>query len=297
MLLPAVQQVRAAARRTQCMNNLKQMGLAFHNYEGSYGTLPAGGSYDLGGVGGTWASSILPFIEQQNVYDLFDFTQQTKAAVNRAAVESIIPGFICPSDQVDGPLIGGRNGHWINPKDSMAVWYQGSMGPTRDGVNANDSCVFCPDGVGSYCCADTSNFGCCQKPPVLKQSMIPAGELVHGVGAMDRSSISVEFRDIYDGLSNTFLVGETIPSQCAFNGAYTQNFPVNGTTIPLNTFENNDDRPGSKWWLACGFKSRHPGGVNFVMCDGSVHFISELIDYRNYNILGSRADGEVAGLE
>lgn len=289
LLLPAIQSAREAARRMQCTNNLKQVGLALQSYHGANKTLPHGANYNGAGVGGTWAALILPYIEEQNVYDLFDFDKKIWDPVNRVAVRTIIPGYICPSDDVETPLLGGRlQVGRNNPGKSMGLWYPTSMGPTRDGVNSNDSCVFCPENVGSYCCADTSNFGCCQR--IVKNQ---PGLIVPGAGVMDRSSVNVEFREISDGLSNTFLAGETLPEQCIFNGAYNHNNPINGTTIPLNTFV--EKKQFDVWYRACGFKSRHHDGASFVMCDGSVHFLSESIDYRVYNEMGSRAGGEIMG--
>ena len=74
------------------------------------------------------------------------------------------------------------------------------------------------------------------------------------------------------------------------------NFPVAGTTIPLNTLEDNSVTPGSKWYSACGFKSRHPGGALFLLADGSVHYFNDSIDYRLYNELGTRSGGEIVTL-
>ena len=71
------------------------------------------------------------------------------------------------------------------------------------------------------------------------------------------------------------------------------NFPICGTTIPLNTMQQTVDGQDSLWWSGCGFKSRHPGGATFDYCDGSVHFLSQSIDYKLYNQMGSRAGGEV----
>ncbi len=78
-------------------------------------------------------------------------------------------------------------------------------------------------------------------------------------------------------------------------GAYTPNFTVTGTGIPLNTMEQ-DNNSGLNWYRCCGFKSKHPGGANFVMGDASVHFVAETIDFRIYNYLGTREGGEVAQL-
>lgn len=92
------------------------------------------------------------------------------------------------------------------------------------------------------------------------------------------------------------MAGETIPDHCTFNGAYHHNFPLCGTTIPANTMGTNVGEGNTKWWSACGFKSRRPGGSMFLMAGGSVHFLSDTIDYRLYNELGTRAGGEVVTL-
>lgn len=283
LLLPAVQQAREAARRMQCGNHLKQIGLALHNYHDSLRTFPHGANFP--GTGGrkqaTWAAAILPFLEQQNVYDKFDWTKDVWDAANVPAVQMVISVFICPSDGNPGDALkGGRiQTGSSNPGKSMGLWYPGSMGPTRDGTSPGTSCVFCgavPQ-VPSYCCADTGDYGTLAKP---------------GVGIFDRTNVSVKFEFITDGTSNTLMCGETIPSHCTFNGLYNHNFPIAGTTIPLNTMLIGTSGANSRWWDTCGFKSRHRGGANFVLCDGSVRFIAQSIDYRTYNELGTRAGGE-----
>jgi prepilin-type processing-associated H-X9-DG protein len=95
------------------------------------------------------------------------------------------------------------------------------------------------------------------------------------------------------------MLGETLPGQCKYNSAYAPSFTETSTNIPINTME--DDSPGSGITnpipaRTCGFKSRHPGGANFSMADGSVHFISETIDFQVVNALGTRDGGEVAQL-
>jgi prepilin-type processing-associated H-X9-DG protein len=103
---------------------------------------------------------------------------------------------------------------------------------------------------------------------------------------------AVIFDEVRDGLSNTLMVGETLPTHSKWNCAFCTNFCTSSTNIPLNTMERDDE--GSIWYRSAGFKSRHPGGVMFVMADGSVHFLSESTDFRLVNELGTRAGGEVA---
>jgi len=159
------------------------------------------------------------------------------------------------------------------------ISYFGSMGPTHMGT-----CADCPDPTPSdsnYCCWLSWNFGS-QAHAGLRVS---AGQFP---GLICRWPRSIKFSEVHDGLSNTLLVGETIPDHCCFNGAYVNNFSVTSTAIVLNLFVQDD----GNYPVVCGFKSMHPGGAHFVMGDGSVHFISESIDYRLYNELGSRAGGE-----
>ena len=106
---------------------------------------------------------------------------------------------------------------------------------------------------------------------------------------------AIRFDDVRDGLTNTLMIGETLPRDCSFISTFAVNFNVSPTTIPLNTMES-DNGVGTSWWRTSGFKSRHPGGALFAMGDGSVQFLSESIDYRLYNHLGTRAGGEVAQL-
>ena len=176
--------------------------------------------------------------------------------------------------------MGGRiqagNG---NPGKSMGLWYPGSMGPTRDGTAPGNSCVFCPQSPPCYCCAATADYGQGEPGPI-------------GVGIFDRGPHPTNFASVTDGLSNTLMLGETIPSQCTFNGAYNNNFPIAGTTIPVNTFQTTVEDVNTLWWTGCGFKSRHPGACNFALCDGSVRTFSDSIDYQLYNGLGTCAGGE-----
>jgi prepilin-type processing-associated H-X9-DG protein len=105
-----------------------------------------------------------------------------------------------------------------------------------------------------------------------------------------RTSRAIGFHEIPDGLSNTIAVGETLPKQCTFMGVFSQNFPLSGTMIPLNTMETAVD---SNWFRTCGYKSMHPGGGNFLLGDGSTRFIKRTINYQIYNALGTRAGGEI----
>ena len=227
-------------------------------------------------MGPTWVVLTLPFLEGGNYVALYNSKAPLDDPSNQAFATQQIGELICPSDpQGANPILTNRAGGYHNPPSVMGLWYPGSMGPTHP-----DACPFCPNpsaAPNNYCCQG-NNFGAAS----------PEG---NGVGLFMRYPRPIKFREVTDGLSKTLLLGETLPGDCVWNGAFDTNFPCNPTTIPLNTF-TSDNGVAANWYYHCGFKSKHPGGASFAMGDGSVHFLSELIDYRLYNNLGTRAGGE-----
>jgi len=267
LLLPAVQAAREAARRSQCTNNLKQIGLALHNYHDAKNVLPFGTNGCCSGPGAPWSGSILPYMEQGALYDQVDWGLLSTDPVNLPLFQTVIPGYVCPSDPESSRPVRNSTPYNQNPSPSMALWYPGSMGPTNQ-----DSCHYCPDPAPSYCCCggsfDATNPGC---------------------GVFGRHVSAIKFVHIKDGTSNTIMAGESLPGECRFHMVFAHNFPLASTNIPLNNpYNGNPD----DWANSCGYKSRHPGGANFLLCDGSVHFFAETIDYRLINGLGSRDGGE-----
>ena len=204
LLLPAVQAAREAARRMQCANNLKQIGLALHAYHAACGTLPF--ATGLGGSsGGTWPAFILPQLEQQGLFDAIDFNSRLFAPVNQRAVTTVVSVFICPTDpQSAQPILSGRaEVNLWNPESCLGLWYPACMGPTQP-----DYCTLCPDPVSSpsnFCCQG-NNFG-----------TWPPG---NAVGMFGRYPTSFSFDTVRDGLSNTTMAGETLPGHYIWNGAY-----------------------------------------------------------------------------
>lgn len=296
LLLPAVQTAREAARRMQCVNNLKQIGLALHNYENVKEALPFGSPYgfDERGPAGTWPSFILPQLELQNHYDMFDFDFAMGHVQNRPAVLMEVPLLVCPSDpEGSNPILDNRADQGQNPSgnppSSMGLWYPACIGPTEP-----DGCPFCPDTNPSptnWCCQGC-NWGTYGSQRVAR---CRAGGFdmpdFSFVGMFSRSARSVTFSEVTDGLSNTIMAGETLPGHCIWNGAFTPNFTVASTTIPLNRMIS-DEGQHTDWWRSSGYKSTHPGGANILMGDGSVHFFPEHVDFRLYAGLGTREGGE-----
>lgn len=298
LLLPAVQSAREAARRMNCQNNLKQISLALLNYHDTHGQFPGGspcrspanGKGCVMQPGPNWVVSILPYMEAQNEFDRFNLKSRLTAPINQEATKQIIATLMCPSDEVSSdPLQGG----WSrmnnrapkpseNPPNSMVLSYPASVGNTADGSKRAGApgCQYCPEGWESWCCRGNA-FG------------TTGEEDAHGMFHRSMKP-EISIANVQDGTSNTYMVGETLPLECALNSAYGANFPLASTTIPLNNFLI----PGSgitdeQWYHACGFKSRHPGGAQFAHVDGHVDFVAEDVSYFVYNSFGSRDGGEV----
>jgi prepilin-type N-terminal cleavage/methylation domain-containing protein len=264
LLLPAVQSAREAARRMQCGNNLKQIGLAFHNYHDTYKLFP---NTEPGGVGRlTMASafvSILPYLEQGNAYQLYDFGRGNSDPHNMQVVSQRIPHYLCPSAAL-----------------RRAV-------PIR-GCDANDRAP------GTYAVSTGSG-----NPWGTYASGSPHNGAIVNIG-----SGTTGFRDILDGTSHTLLVGESAwnigdylfrfgPCQGQQRWGFTywsSPYPLSTAFTTMPPF--NPKSGGSA--VLTRFRSDHVGGiVNFVLCDGSVRPISDSIHPRVLDALGTRAGGEV----
>ena len=298
LLLPAIQAAREAARRAQCVNHLKQIALALHNFESTNKRLPGGSGWGAPGTpdptarNRLWTIDVMPFMENVGVHDHLDLTRRMEAAPNAARVaEIVIPDFICPSGSDDGPaILDYRRVGNGNPKIAQGNWYPGSMGPTIpdrcDFDTVPQACMGAGQGSLSYPAAFRS-------PCFIKESC-PDNDVC--VGMICRSPNGVKFREVTDGLSNTYLIGETLPTHNIYNCLFCINIPVSSTQIPLNTMDRDEDLPsiynttaGGIYWRTNGFKSMHPGGAQLAKSDGSVDFVPETIDYYLYNALGSKA--------
>jgi prepilin-type N-terminal cleavage/methylation domain-containing protein/prepilin-type processing-associated H-X9-DG protein len=270
LLLPAVQTAREAARRMQCANNLKQLGLALHSYGASHGVFPPGGfsSTEMG-----FLVMLLPQMEQQAIYDQFVFTDGPYEVAGKLSNSlNLIPAYLCPSCTQQKSTMTGEC--WPLP-DGVRVYathYVGIMGPKLvDG------------GIQQYRIKyETETYG---------------GLAQQGVLYWD-NAVSVE--SITDGTSNTFAVGELSWSEYPAyrswvrGGSRTNSHasPIckNVTTIPINSKPPYSSTPHNDNPLG----SDHSGGVNVAMCDGSTQFISENIDYSVALSLASRDGGETA---
>lgn len=267
LLLPAVQQAREAARRTQCRSNLKQIGLALHNYHDNFQTLPPGwigitsGQPDVAGINGwSWASRVLPQVDQSPLFNSIDFNSHVKAGSNAAARTTVLPVFRCASD--------------IAPDKWTIVSNPGST-PLADLASASYSGVFGRDEI------DLCNG-------------LPPGSPCSSDGAFFLNS-RVRFADVIDGLSTTMLVGERV-TRTASGWLYTWSGVVAGGDNPIiRILGDTDVTPNRDLIRMDEFASYHTGGAQFLMGDGAVRFISTNIDLGVYRSLASRAAADIVG--
>jgi prepilin-type N-terminal cleavage/methylation domain-containing protein/prepilin-type processing-associated H-X9-DG protein len=274
LLLPAVQKVREAANRIRCANNLKQIGLATHNYQNAFGRIPVNTEWELGGTWGaqqngkswSWFARLLPYLEQDNLYRAANIDQNTFGQ-SQAYLATGIKMFFCPSDNAESlsPDMNRAN------LEGVPIAMSNYKGVTGD--------CWCAGDYVNNCSATCDGLG-------LGGNGVFTGRDVD-TGRLD---------NIPDGTSNTFLAGEDIPSlnaHCAWPYA---NGALGTCAIPPNQnvpYGGGDIYTG--WPNIYSFRSRHAAGVQFVFCDGSVHFISQGIALTTYRALATTNGGEVIG--
>ena len=331
MLLPAVQMVRAAARRTSCANNIRQVALAFHNYESAFGEFPVN---QIGpGVGSTsegfgpgyysWMVPLLPYVEQNNVYDLFDLTvnngdgddyKVSDTHPNAAAVSTLISVFLCPSDEP-------------NRNNSVIL---GSANPAPSNYVGNA-------GWPSY----ATGYAGERIAPGAHNGVIP---LVHpSDNVLWHGSSEVGFQTIVDGSSNTALISERLiqPGNSAdainngddrlrslhilerfetlpeireqmssthahvFQSAHLGRSWSSGSPLVAPTYMHVQ-RPNQLMGhyntsidegdFVITPSSQHPGGVNLAMVDASVHFVANTVSEEVWWAVGGRDDGRTESI-
>lgn len=275
LLLPAVQQAREAARRTQCKNNMKQLGLALHNYHDVHSVFPSGWIAVDGGIqnahdglnGAGWGTMVLPYLDQAPLYNQFDADFAIHDPLNVPFINNVLPAWQCPSDPKPDTWIIDEEG---SPGTALATL------PTANYIGAfgTEELDGCENAAGTA--------------PVAAN-----GQCI-GNGVMYHNS-KVRIRDITDGTTNTFIIGErrtdiglgwfsTWPGMVAEGEEAFQRVLGSADHVPNDPDEHLDD-----------FSSRHEGGAQFTLGDGSVRFISENIDHGLYQSLATIQGGEVVG--
>jgi prepilin-type N-terminal cleavage/methylation domain-containing protein/prepilin-type processing-associated H-X9-DG protein len=301
LLLPAVQQAREAARRTQCKDNLKQIGLALHNYHDVYKTFPPGYIFDVRdadpptGTGTCcreswgWPAMILPFIDQKPLFEQLgvnktplDQAIATGGTAYQQLLQTPLEVFRCPSDPGGnkGPTVTHQNRH-----------FGGGIGTTAAGW-------------GNWV-ASSSNYVGVAGNRERVGSRYPNPNDTNGIFSYNSK---IRIADITDGTSNTFLVGERDASNCrggswvgtrnpyggtGGRGIYLVVGGAHGATLTLNAPAWNGNNLCGE-----GFSSRHAGGAHFLLGDGHVVFISDNINFNstNRNAAGGSANSVNMGI-
>ncbi len=279
LLLPAVQQIREAARRMSCANNIKQLGLAILNYETTHQVFPFGIAYDgphdgtqippgtsLTGKG--WLVSVLPQLEQQALFDQMtpgfsgpmNSDEGMRSPQLRPFVKTVLPVFTCPSDG-ESERTSTEEFQWKGIEVAVTN-YKGCIGDTRMGGA----------GVGS--------------PDCHTHARCPGLFWRHSYIFTQRIAT------VRDGASSTFMLGEDVPFYNHHSGAYYANGDYSSCHMPLNFFPAD----ANYWPETIAFRSLHPGGANFCMVDGSAHFIIEGVDHNLYRALSTKHGEEIAQL-
>ena len=286
LLLPAVQAARESARRTQCLNHLKQLALAGHGFHDVKLQLPTGqyGDYDaFTAFGGpfedssswSWLADVLPFIEQDSVRELGGIPNTLLK--NSPALKVRISTFLCPSDMALANSPYPQASHYLRTGQEVGLTnYKGVQG-------AN----FC---WGPYTNAGTPDPDC--EP------------WWHGDGVLYPMAWQKpkRFAEILDGTSQTLMIGEDVWNKdlpAANANRYGQGFAwahaveaCRTCAIPPNLYRRQPNIPVTAWELQHGFKSRHPGGVQFALVDGSVLLINDNVALGLYRRLATIAGGE-----
>jgi len=319
LLLPAVQQAREAARRTQCKNNLKQYGLGLHNYHDTMNGFPIGatGGGPTATEGGNsanpraaWQVYILPYMDQAPLYNLLHF-DGPRAGVQYGGVAGSVTRIVLP----DGDEAGEKQVPYaMCPSDP---WPRHVAGTTATPFKTSANWAQCSYG-GSIGSQRTTGTGACN--PFNSYAENPAGQNVYArsnrpgsvSGMFSYYGVFLSIRDVTDGTSNTIMVGE-VRADCYTRSHQTFGWWFNNsmgnahssTVTPINEFNTCSMAPKKISNPACvdpaeynyswGFKSHHVGGAHFLVADGTVRFISQNIDHQSYQRLGGRADGQVVG--
>ena len=279
LLLPAVQAAREAARRIECTNHLKQLGLAIHNYHDSFQLLPGGidtaprSSSAVGDFTGRgWLLSILPWLEDAALYeewDLWGHSDSGEGVFNPSNIDRglwtwQVPILKCPTDTFS--RIVSTDFYNLGGREAAATNYKGVHGDhMQREFSAFPSTPYCNDGL--------------------------AGEPCNGLFWRVSGQFRLSLKSIEDGTSMTLMVGEDLPDHNWHTAWFYSNHDFASSNVPLNFMP--DPPSPQRWWDRISFRSRHPGGAQFCLADGSVRFFSESIAQVPYRAMSTRALGEV----
>lgn len=279
LLVPAVQKVRAAAARTQCQNNLKQIGLAMHNYHDTKKKFPSGG--DAKNIAAQ--AYLLPFIEQENVYKTIDFTQAPGSTANAFPRAQVIPTFLCPADpQTNLPAGFGGNNYVFNygndikwaQTETNGVFYFGGNATRFASIvdGTSNTAAFSERRMGDF-----NNGSVTDATDLFANIGYPGNDVNLAVSmcqAIDPKNLAFQWRSDYGGHW----------MQIWHMTLYTHAGPPNMRSCAY---------PPDRMMMVAN--SGHTGGLNLLLCDGSVRFVANGVSVTTWRALGSRDGNEVLG--
>tara|TARA_R110002111_G_scaffold168038_2_gene234004 strand:+ start:128288 stop:129190 length:903 start_codon:yes stop_codon:yes gene_type:complete len=272
LLLPAVQQAREAARRSQCKNNLKQIGLALHNYHGTHNLFPSGwigvepgvGANAQFGSGWGWGTMVLPYLDQTPLYNLINFDLDiNNTSQPSGIIDLALTVYRCPSDPSD---------------NTFEIEQEGSPGT-----------VLAKLGTANY-------IGVFGSDELDDCGITPPGTACKSTGVFYQNS-NTRFRDITDGISQTLFTGERKTNKTlGWHSTWVGAVPKGEETF-VRILGATDHVPNDPAAHFDDFSSHHVGGTQFLFGDGRVRFITENIDLKVYQGLSSIKGGEVSNFE
>jgi len=318
LLMPAVQSARESGRAASCLNNMRQLGIALQAYHSVHDSLPYGSwarfarTEQVDELGGCVLHLLLPHLEQKALYDEFDFPSVFRAqypmvnysktiAASGVSIRTIrLPVFVCPSDDARGVYLSGST-------PIALANYCASAGPAKVSTVGNDQTpCSCREGDQFNQVLDGTTIKVrtpyrTPGPFMRHDSRVTPGHV--NSAANPRATFkAITFAQIRDGLSNTILMGEGL-ANCndgirggwAYpwngNGMFTTVVPMNYDSCGPSSWCSSDPcRAPSNWVSSIGFKSAHPGGVNYLFGDGAVRFLTQGLDHRTFQYLGAIDD-------